>query len=185
MDIAIREARFRRECKVINLFVEYTGYTGDAKYAIITNLKEWKLKEKYEEIIEQYRPYIILSREAGLAIRVYERFERKYGMRRTRGTEISFIDTRDEDRLTDPLNNDESVRTEYEHKREERDRRVREALMALTPKQRERLIDHHINGMTLDQIAQRDGVSPKRIYTCIKRAENNFISAYENLEAAS
>jgi len=99
MDIAIREARFRKECKVINLFVEYTGYTGEAKYAIITNLKEWKLKEKYEEIIEQYRPYIILSREAGLAIRIYERLERKYGMRRTRGAEISFIDTRDEDRL--------------------------------------------------------------------------------------
>ena len=62
---------------------------------------------------------------------------------------------------------------------------IRQALRTLTPTQRERLINYHIKGMTLEQIAQKDGIAIKNAFSAIKRAERNLINAYERLEAAS
>lgn len=51
------DAQFKYECKVINLSYEYPGYTGKEKWAIITDLTEKELIEKYDEIISSYRPF--------------------------------------------------------------------------------------------------------------------------------
>lgn len=45
------DEQFKYECKVINLSYEYPGYTGKEKWAIITDLTEKELIEKYDEII--------------------------------------------------------------------------------------------------------------------------------------
>lgn len=45
------DEQFKCDCKVINLSYEYPGYTGEEKWAIITDLTEEELIEKYEEII--------------------------------------------------------------------------------------------------------------------------------------
>lgn len=55
------DEQFKCDCKVINLSYEYPGYTGEEKWAIITDLTEEELSKKYEEIISSYRPFIILS----------------------------------------------------------------------------------------------------------------------------
>lgn len=55
------DEQFKCDCKVINLSYEYPGYTGEEKWAIITDLTEEELIEKYEEIISSYRPFIVLS----------------------------------------------------------------------------------------------------------------------------
>ena len=55
------DEQFKCDCKVINLSYEYPGYTGDEKWAIITDLTEKELIEKYDEIISSYRPFILLS----------------------------------------------------------------------------------------------------------------------------
>lgn len=44
------DEQFKYECKVINLSYEYPGYTGKEKWAIITDLTEKELIEKYDEI---------------------------------------------------------------------------------------------------------------------------------------
>lgn len=44
------DEQFKCDCKVINLSYEYPGYTGEEKWAIITDLTEEELIEKYEEI---------------------------------------------------------------------------------------------------------------------------------------
>ena len=48
------DEQFKCDCKVINLSYEYPGYTGKEKWAIITDLTEEELIEKYEEIISSY-----------------------------------------------------------------------------------------------------------------------------------
>lgn len=55
------DEQFKCDCMVINLSYEYPGYTGEEKWAIITDLTEEELIEKYEEIISSYRPFIVLS----------------------------------------------------------------------------------------------------------------------------
>ena len=50
---------FQNECKVINLKYEYEGYTGEEQWAVITELSEKELFEKYPDIISHY--ILILS----------------------------------------------------------------------------------------------------------------------------
>lgn len=62
------DEQFKCDCKVINLSYEYPGYTGEEKWAIITDLTEEELIEKYEEIqalysnqdTTRYYPHIVL-----------------------------------------------------------------------------------------------------------------------------
>ena len=47
---------FMKDCKVLNLAKEYEGYTGEEKYAIITDLSEEELNLCFKEELEKYRP---------------------------------------------------------------------------------------------------------------------------------
>ncbi len=42
-----QEELFAKDCKLINLKYEYNGYTGDERWAIITELSVKELWEKY------------------------------------------------------------------------------------------------------------------------------------------
>ena len=46
-----QEELFVKDCKVINLKYEYNGYTGAARWAIITELSVKELWEKYPLVI--------------------------------------------------------------------------------------------------------------------------------------
>ena len=46
-----QEELFAKDCKLINLKYEYNGYTGDEKWAIITELSVKELWEKYPLVI--------------------------------------------------------------------------------------------------------------------------------------
>ncbi len=76
---------FKQECKIINLEIEYPGYKGAERYAIITDLSEEVLNARYSEQIEKYRPFIILSKEMGLAMKEFNNNEKKHSMRLARG----------------------------------------------------------------------------------------------------
>lgn len=52
--LSAHDEQFKYDCKVINLSYEYPGYTGEEKWAIITDLTEEELRKKYEEIISSY-----------------------------------------------------------------------------------------------------------------------------------
>ena len=49
-----QEELFAKDCKLINLKYEYNGYTGDERWAIITELSVKELWEKYPLVIERY-----------------------------------------------------------------------------------------------------------------------------------
>lgn len=52
-----QEELFAKDCKLINLKYEYDGYTGTEKWAIITELTEEELWDKYPDIIGRYIPF--------------------------------------------------------------------------------------------------------------------------------
>ena len=56
-----QEELFAKDCKLINLKYEYNGYTGDERWAIITELSVKELWEKYPLVIERYSPFVHLS----------------------------------------------------------------------------------------------------------------------------
>lgn len=59
---------FAKDCKLINLKYEYTGYIGQEKWAIVSELSEQELFEKYPDEVKKYIPFVLLSVEQGKAI---------------------------------------------------------------------------------------------------------------------
>lgn len=59
---------FAQDCKLINLRYEYSGFTGTEKWAIITELSEEALWDKYPDVISRYTPFILLSMAQGEVI---------------------------------------------------------------------------------------------------------------------
>lgn len=45
---------FAKDCKLINLKYEYTGYIGQEKWAIVSELSEQELFEKYPDEVKKY-----------------------------------------------------------------------------------------------------------------------------------
>lgn len=43
---------FQNECKVINMKYEYNGFTGDEQWAIISDLTETEILEKYLPLVK-------------------------------------------------------------------------------------------------------------------------------------
>jgi len=74
----VLKEEFQNECKVINLKYEYEGYTGEEQWAIITELSEKELFEKYPDIISRYIPFVLLSVEQGKAVYEFRRNESKF-----------------------------------------------------------------------------------------------------------
>lgn len=52
---------FQSECKVINMKYEYNGYTGNEQWAIISELTENEILEKYRPLVNEYIPFIVLT----------------------------------------------------------------------------------------------------------------------------
>ena len=76
-----QEELFAKDCKLINLKYEYNGYTGDERWAIITELSVKELWEKYPLVIERYSPFVHLSIAQGEVIDDANRNEDKYAKR--------------------------------------------------------------------------------------------------------
>lgn len=79
-----QEELFAKDCKLINLKYEHNGYTGDEKWAIITELSVKELWEKYPLVIERYSPFVHLSIAQGEVINDANRNEDKYAKRSSR-----------------------------------------------------------------------------------------------------
>ena len=80
LTLAEQEELFAKDCKLINLKYEYNGYTGDEKWAIITELSVKELWEKYPLVIERYSPFVHLSIAQGEVIDDANRNEDKYAV---------------------------------------------------------------------------------------------------------
>lgn len=63
-----QEELFAQDCKLINLRYEYSGFTGMEKWAIITELSEEALWDKYPDVISRYTPFILLAMAQGEVI---------------------------------------------------------------------------------------------------------------------
>lgn len=79
------DIQFQEECKVINLRYEYDGYIGNEQWAIISELTEKEILEKYRPIVSDYIPFIVLTPAFGEVRDEYRRNEKKHYMRSVRG----------------------------------------------------------------------------------------------------
>ena len=83
-----QEELFAQDCKLINLRYEYSGFTGMEKWAIVTELSEEALWDKYPDVISRYTPFILLSMAQGEVISESHRNNDKYEKRSKRTIDV-------------------------------------------------------------------------------------------------
>ena len=83
-----QEELFSTECKLINLKYEYQGYSGNEKWAIVSELTEQELYRKYPDVIKRYIPFILLSVEQGQTIAEFNANEDKHRKRMYRTVDV-------------------------------------------------------------------------------------------------
>lgn len=189
--LAEQEELFTSECKLINLQYEYTGYMGQERWAIITELSEEDLFAKYPDVVNRYIPFVLLSVAQGEVIYESKRNDDKYDKRNKRtvdayGYEDDISQLFHKELIVpyiDPIEAEENARNEEERKmqRSIEIAKVRKVLSMLQPIQKQRLLKHIIEGKTVREIAREEGTYHSSVTKSINAAIKNFKKFYENL----
>lgn len=178
---------FRSECKLINLKYEYVGYTGNEKWAIVTELSEKELFEKYPEEVGKYVPFVLLSVEQGMAIMEFRRNEDKFRKRRMKNEDAFGYDDLTErfhSEIGEPDFVEQWEREEYEQERyRAKMELIDKAMASLTEKQRKYLVARFVDGKSARKIADEVGVShqviDRHLIAAIKKFEKVFDGFWE------
>ena len=186
-----QEELFAKDCKLINLRYEYTNYTGKEKWAVVTELTEKELREKYPDIIKRYTPFVLLSMAQGEVINEADRNDDKYEKRAKRtldvyGYEDDISEQFHRELITpfaDPFEQAEEERLEIEREQLRRMEiaKVRNVLAMMKPIQKERLCKVVLLGLSSRKIAQEEGINYNAVDKSINAAKKNFKKYYENL----
>lgn len=191
LTVAEQEAIFTKDCKLINLQFEYSGFTGKEEWAIITELTEKELSKKFTDIIDRYKPFILLSMAQGEVIAESEQNNDKYEKRAFRTLDAySYEDDIFEQfhkeaivPFVDPFEEaeEEKIQMAKEIERIKEIKKVRKALGMMKPIQRNRLMKTAVLGMSSRKIAVEEGVNYSSVDKSIAAAIKSFKKFYENL----
>lgn len=187
-----QEALFANECKIINLKYEYNGYIGEERFAIVTELSEAELWEKYPDIISRYVPFVHLSDKHGEVIKEFHRNEDKFEKREKRNQEFYGYEEGLSECLCSSLiygyedPHQKMIREEYELKEEvihmNELEKVKITLEKMSPIQARRLWKNICEGMNSSQIAKEEGVNHSAVNKSLKAARKNFEKIFNNLK---
>ncbi len=179
----VLKEEFQNECKVINLKYEYEGYIGEEQWAIISELTEKELFEKYPDIVKQYTPFVLLSVQQGKAVYEFRRNESKF-YKRSKNNEDAFGY---DDELIGIFHSEvivpdfveQQITEEYEENRYQLKMKLLDkALSSLTEKQYKYLIARYVVNKSAREIAKEEGVShqaiEKHLNTAIKKVKKIF-----------
>ena len=151
-----QEELFAKDCKLINLRYEYNHYTGNEKWAIVTELTEKELRDKYPDIIKRYTPFVLLSVAQGKVITEYQNIEAKERMRKLRTGHIFDVNDGEFEEHHPELAIEPDFVAEYERK--EKYRQLYAALSILTQKQKQRVYKYFFCGKSYAEISREEKV---------------------------
>lgn len=160
---------FQSECKVINLQYEYEGYRGKEQWAVISELSEEKILERYKPFVQEYIPFLVLPPMYGEVRQQFRRNENKHYMRMVRGHFYSLEEDLEEHH---PEAAEEDCAAQVFA--QEQSRELWEAINSLNEKQRKRLIAYYFEGKTYREIADEEGVDHKAIIHSVVLALKNL-----------
>ena len=166
---------------VIDLVKEYAGATafvGTEHYAIVTDLTEEDLTSAFDQELEPYKPFVIISREMYRAMQETHMNDNRERWRETFCHDSFAIEM---EKLpinwkADPALICESLMTvEY----------ILAKMMELPDCQGLRLYDKYIIGFSNKEIALKDGVSKRAVRKMIRRAKHLIHDAFVDCEVVS
>lgn len=164
----LKEA-FQNECKVINLKYEYEEYSGKEQWAVISELTEEEILEKYKPLVQEYIPFLVLPPIYGEVRQQFRRNENKHYMRMVRGHIYSLEEDLEEHHLEAAV---EDCAAQVFAK--EQSRELWKAINSLNEIQRKRLIAYYFEGKTYREIADEEGVDHKAVVRSVAIALKNL-----------
>lgn len=188
---AERKELFKTECKVVNLEYEYKscdeenkGCVGDTKWAIITDLSEEELKEKYADVIQPFTPFVLLTLEQGEIIKEFTQNEDKFRKRQLNNEDIFGYD----EGISEIFHNEIATPDYWQEQDEIEARKHREALLDLLDKalhtltftQRRRLYAHLVEGKSSRTIAKEEGVNYSKVDKSIAAGIKKITKFFKN-----
>lgn len=163
-----QEELFAKDCKLINLRYEYTNYTGKEKWAVVTELTEKELRDKYPDIIKRYTPFVLLSVAQGKVITEYQNYEARERMRNLRfGHAFDINDGEFEEHHAEIAIDDDIIE---KISMQEESQKIREAIDTLTEIQKKRVIAYFFEGKSSREIAVSEGVNYSKVEKSINLA---------------
>ena len=178
-----QEIAFENDCKVIDLSLEYPGYTGKENFAIASDLSEEEIWDKYSNIVVNVSPFILLSKEHGEVIRDYHREQERLIKNDKRHLDIyGYKEGRSEKYRDEAAYGYEDPLQKYltEEIKADIERKVHKALGLLNSIQRRRLVKALIEKKSSREIAREEGVNYSTVDKSINAAIKKFIKNYEN-----
>ena len=160
----------KNDYQIINLEYEYPGYTGEEKWAIITDLSEEELNKKYSDQISMFTPFIVLPTSFGEPREEYIRNEHKHEMRRKLYGDQFSVDDNLEIYHPELIVNDllESIVFNDEINQ------IKDAIQSLNKHQRSRISRYFFQDKKLKEIAEEDNISISAVYYSIQCGINNL-----------
>lgn len=172
-------AEFKNDCKVLSLAKEYPGYVGYENYMILTDLSKEELINKYGVLMKNYEPYLIGPMRLYSPIADFEKNEDKFEKRNARNTISIEVDC-DDERIIPSLRVEDIMSSAIiKSDDEEIYDLVWKALRKLPLAQRRRLIKWAVDGKTLLEIAESEGVTKAMIGKSVQTAKDNFKKYFE------
>jgi len=152
--------------KVIDLTKEYNGalpYTDNIKYAILADGKSQEDLEAIEEL-KAYSPFVVITSEMYEVMRDSNNNNAREHMRESLHHDVYAIEEErlPIDPLSDPAAISESNDT-YKH--------IIEEMLKLPGRQGRRMYQHYVLGLTVEEIANAEGVAAISVYQSIQRAK--------------
>ncbi len=164
--------------KVMDLSIEYNGYIGDAKYAIITDLSEKELNSEHANEIKEYVPFVILTSE------MYEAMTDSYKKDdRERKREALYHDSFAFDEGIELA--DESADVFFLSDSSYNMQRILDKMMSLPGRQGPRMYKRYFLHMTSAEIARSEGVDSSSVRESIIRGKANMHDIFVELGVIS
>ena len=172
--------QFEKECKVIDLRYEYAGYVGEERYAIVSELSEAELWERYPEIIREYVPFVLLSVAQGKVIDEFNQNEQKFQKRQKRNEDVFGYEEGISEIFHPQLITGDclEILEQYETRNEEHET-LKQAWKTLTPIQRQRVIKRCVLQKGLVEIAMEEGVNHSKVDNSVRAAIKKMKKFFE------
>ena len=169
----------RMQYQAVNLVTEYGAKLHGCKYAIASKHPQWKMEKRFEESIDQFRPYIFLTGKEYAAILESQQNDDKFHKRDVNNHDgFGFTDE-----LTEIMHDCEKVNadpepdvlsaiieTEEKARIEKYESELPAAMNQLTSIQRRRIEMYFYDNKTLREIAEIENVDIRAVWESIEGA---------------
>ena len=141
-----KKEAFKRDCRIVNMKMEYPGYTGEIMWMVVSDLTEEEIISRYPVEIKPFLPFIYMTREMFEPVVDWDRNNRKFSYR-AHNLEDIFGYTDDMVEHFHPeliVNPDLTELRLY----------VKQALLKLTEVQRRRIVKYIYEEMTIEELQE-------------------------------